>query len=52
MEIVGRFPTDEEATALEIMRTTPVWLPTANENEQFTPDVREELTCLREAIMA
>ena len=52
MEIVGRFPTDEEVNDFEVAKTTPVWLPTTDEQAQFTPDVRAQLTCLREAIMS
>ena len=52
MEIVGRFPTDEEAQDFEIAKTTPVWLPTIDEQEQFTPNVKAQLSGLREAIMS
>ena len=51
MEMVGRFPSDEEANQFDIEKTTPVWLPTEQEFPQFTQDVRSQLTLLRNAIM-
>ena len=51
MEIVGRFPTDNEATEYEIATTTPVWLPTREECDQFTEVVKSQLIMLREAII-
>lgn len=51
MEMVGRFPTDEEATQFDIAKTTAVWLPTEEDFPQFTRDVRSQLTLLRKVIM-
>ena len=50
MEIVGRFPSDTEAVEYEVGKTTPVWLPSRPDCQQFTEDVKSQLAWLREAI--
>ena len=48
LEIVGRFPSDAEADDYEVAKTTPVWLPTRQETDQFTDLVRTNLSWLSE----
>ena len=50
MEIGGRFPSDTEAVEYEVGKTTPVWLPSRPDCQQFTEDVKSQLAWLREAI--
>ena len=50
MEIVGRLPSEAESEEYKVAKTTPVWLPTRQECQQFTENVKEHLAWLREAI--
>ena len=54
MEIVGRFPSDEEATELNISCMSPVWLGTRNDvlpPSFLTSEMLTRLRRLREEVI-
>ena len=47
MEIVGRFPTEKEATSMTISMKSPIWLPAAD-HEDINQATLKKLQELRE----
>ena len=50
LEIVGRFPSEEEATQLNISFMTPVWLSTRSDDSHLTSEMLTRLRRLREGL--
>ena len=48
IEVLGIFPTKEEASALDISETTPTWLPL--EPFDLTSDIKLKLRIMRKAV--
>ena len=50
MEVIGRFPEEEEATHLGLSTTAPVWLGTRKDTTQITSEIIPRLCRLREEL--
>ena len=50
LEIIGRFPTDEEATQYEMSYATPVWLSTKADTAHISTDILQRIKFLREEL--
>ena len=48
--MIGRFPSETEATQLDISYMTPVWLSTSNEGLRPTSEMMTRLRRLREEL--
>lgn len=49
MEVVGRYPTIEEEVEFRVLGDVPVWLPTKPTFPQYSEEIRNVLTFLRQA---
>ena len=49
LEIVGKFPTEDEAEELDVAQTTPVWLSTGT--FELSSEIKQKIKIMRKADM-